>query len=415
MDNVQEAKAGGAALGAGQGRKGAGLLTGRESVFRACTLRRVAEQLASLGDALVATAVGEKPIVPDFDQSGGKDVETEPAQELVEIERHGFRLGVVRVVLIGKGHGAGGGVEGEDAAVADGDAVGVARKIGEHLTGTGERALGINIPFGAAGLANQPVEGGGFGLGGHLAVEGEFVLPVKGHEAVAIFGAEDRGEGAHGKQITGMEVFPMKSVRGQSASGDDAMQVIMIEQVLSPGVQDHGDSGAHAQLVIGKLEQRRAGAIKEEFMECARVLPDECVEAVRQGEDDMEVGNRQKILFLALQPLVGVGSLAIGAMPVAARVRHQVFAAAVGAAIAMGSERGRAAAQDRIESFPDGSAKGLGLSQRGGDHLPHRRPPAFGGPAGGGRRHEPYCGKGSPSRSSSGLRTASSLSRLTCK
>ena len=48
---------------------------------------------------------------------------------------------------------AGGLVEGEDAAVADGDAVGVAGKVGEHLLGSAERALGIDVPFGPAGIA----------------------------------------------------------------------------------------------------------------------------------------------------------------------------------------------------------------------------------------------------------------------
>jgi len=101
--------------------------------------------------------------VADFDEPGRQDVEAEPAQELVEPERHGFALGVVRVVLVGESDGAGGLVEGEDAAVADGDAVGVARQVGEHLFGSAERALGIDVPFGAAGLAHQAGKGARLG------------------------------------------------------------------------------------------------------------------------------------------------------------------------------------------------------------------------------------------------------------
>jgi hypothetical protein len=35
----------------------------------------------------------------------------------------------------------------DEAAVADGDAVGVTREIGQHLFWSGERALGVHHPF----------------------------------------------------------------------------------------------------------------------------------------------------------------------------------------------------------------------------------------------------------------------------
>ena len=61
----------------------------------------------------------------DFDEPRWQDVQTEPAQELVEADRHGFALRSIGIVLIGEGDGAGGCVQREDAPVADGDAVGV--------------------------------------------------------------------------------------------------------------------------------------------------------------------------------------------------------------------------------------------------------------------------------------------------
>ena len=54
-------------------------------------------------------------------------------------------------------------VERDQAAVRDGDAVGIARQIGEHRLGAGERALGIDEP---AGLCERSEERGErFGAG----------------------------------------------------------------------------------------------------------------------------------------------------------------------------------------------------------------------------------------------------------
>ena len=39
------------------------------------------------------------------------------------------------------------GVEGDEPRIGDGDAVGVAREIGEHLFGASEGALGVDVPL----------------------------------------------------------------------------------------------------------------------------------------------------------------------------------------------------------------------------------------------------------------------------
>ena len=162
---------------------------------------RLAEELARAFDSPVAAAVGQQPVVADFDEPRRQDVEAEPPQELVESEGHGFALRVVRVVLVGESDGAGGLVEGEEAAVADGDAVGVAGKVGEHLPGSAERALGIDVPFGAAGIAHQPGKGARVGLRGEFSVELQLALRVEGLEPVAVFGGEDHRESPHGKEV----------------------------------------------------------------------------------------------------------------------------------------------------------------------------------------------------------------------
>src|SRR5216683_3544949 len=82
-----------------------------------------------------------------------QDVEQETPDELVGRERHRAkpRLPVAAIVLVAEGHAA--LVEADQAAVRDGDAVGVAGEIGEHRLGPGalrqalRRRLGVEEPF----------------------------------------------------------------------------------------------------------------------------------------------------------------------------------------------------------------------------------------------------------------------------
>ena len=69
--------------------------------------------------------------------------------------------------------GDAGVVEREEPRVGDRDAVGVAREIGEHGLGAGERALGVDDPFAAAQRRERGVEGALVGERRELAEEGE--------------------------------------------------------------------------------------------------------------------------------------------------------------------------------------------------------------------------------------------------
>ena len=104
------------------------------------------EQLAGAGDVVGAAAVGEQAIVADAVEAAGQHVDEEAADELVARQRHDLvpLAAFDAVVLPPEGDAV--VVEGDQAAVGDGDAVGVAREIGEHRLGPGERALGSRRP-----------------------------------------------------------------------------------------------------------------------------------------------------------------------------------------------------------------------------------------------------------------------------
>src|SRR5690606_17951673 len=105
---------------------------------------RDAEQASSAFEVSLAPGAGEEPIVADPMKSARQSVEEEAADELVSRECHDLLPSGagLTVVLIAERDAR--LVEANEAAVRYGDAVGVARQIGEHRLGPGERRLGIN-------------------------------------------------------------------------------------------------------------------------------------------------------------------------------------------------------------------------------------------------------------------------------
>ena len=75
-----------------------------------------------------------------------QDVKQEAADELVDAERHDLLAvrAIAAIILVAKGDA--GLVESKQPPVRDGDAVSVAREIGEHGFGTGEGRLGVDDP-----------------------------------------------------------------------------------------------------------------------------------------------------------------------------------------------------------------------------------------------------------------------------
>jgi hypothetical protein len=77
----------------------------------------------------------------------GQDVRQEAADELVRIERHDAVARFALAPAILPFEADSGALEGNEARIGDGDAVGIAGEIEEHLVGTSERTFGINKPF----------------------------------------------------------------------------------------------------------------------------------------------------------------------------------------------------------------------------------------------------------------------------
>ncbi len=134
----------------------------------------------------------------------------ETADELVGIERHQFGLAVLAIVFPGEADLA--VKERDQPAVSDGDAMGVAAEIGQHLFGATERRLGIDDPFDAPELVEPGGEGRGLGHTGEFAEEAqlaglECILQVLQEQAT-----KQSREHAHGQEETGAASDPAPAV-----------------------------------------------------------------------------------------------------------------------------------------------------------------------------------------------------------
>ena len=100
------------------------------------------------------------------------------------------------------------------------------------------------------------------------------------------------------------------------------MGVRMVGQCRSPGVKHGGepDAGAEVSGVGRDGNQGLGGGFEQQIIDDRPVLIGDVGDRPRQGEDDMEIGHRQQLGLAVGEPLLGSGSLAFWAMPIAAGV-----------------------------------------------------------------------------------------------
>ncbi len=131
--------------------------------------RPAGQQVPTKGDVVAAAAIGEEAVIANAMKAVRQGMQKKAADELVGIERHHLGLAVLPIILPGEADLVVG--ERDQPAVGDGNAVGVAAEIGQHLFGTTERWLGIDDPFDAPELIEPGCEGRGLGKTGEIAEE----------------------------------------------------------------------------------------------------------------------------------------------------------------------------------------------------------------------------------------------------
>ena len=125
-------------------------------------------------------------------------MEEKPSQEFVDLERHHLLTIVVRVVLPPRPDTAVAMID--EPIIREGDAVGIASEVGEHLLGAGAGPFRVHHPVDGSELSKKAVESVAIGQFRGAAREGQLTRIVCAVQASEILRPKDRRHRPDGKQ-----------------------------------------------------------------------------------------------------------------------------------------------------------------------------------------------------------------------
>lgn len=282
--------------------------------------------------------VGEQSVVSDSHQSRGQEMQQEAPQEFRDFESH-ESVGVGPCAVI-PAEGDSLVVEGDDTVIGDRDAVGIAAEIAQHLPGSGEGRFGIDDPV----LARRSTQACEWVVLGDAQVVGVDALLEPAQELAA----EQPAENAHGKQEAGTSRDPASALPIEPSSGDDAMDVRVVQQGLGPGVEHarEPDPGAEIPGVAGGLLQGLGDGGKQQTVGQSGIRTEQGVQRIGYGEDDVVVLDRKQMLLLGFEPSPLPVTLTLGTVSIPAGVVGDDAMVTAIALLDVTTERGGTTAQD---------------------------------------------------------------------
>ena len=259
-----------------------------------------------------------------------------------------------------------------DAAVGDGDAMGVAPEIGEYLRRSAKRLLGVNDPIDALRGGQTGGERRGIGQMREIAEEAEGLRVEGGSQAFEEQATEQAGERLDGEKEVRPPGDPARPIERETAAWRDAMHVWMMRQRLPPCVQNSDDADLCAEPTrVGGERRHRFGRRREQDrVDDGLVLERDGGDRRGQCEHDVEIRNRQKFGLACGKPLRPRHALTLRAMAVAAGIVGDARHAAVVARLDVTTERGCATRNDRAHHAPFDAAQMSGVGQTIGVAMP---------------------------------------------
>ena len=181
-----------------------------------------------------------------------------------------------------------------------------------------------------------------------VAEEAEAAGLVRGGEHLEKQPAKQPREYAHREEEIWAARHPALSIERNAAAGHDHMQMRMVSERRTPGVQHGGDADPGTKMLgIGGDRERGLGSrFEEEIVDHGFILIGDIGDRPRQREYDVEVTDRQQLGLTLDEPLLGGGALTLGAMPITTAVVGNDGVGAILAARDVAAERRRAAALD---------------------------------------------------------------------
>ena len=191
----------------------------------------------------------------DADEARGKHVEQEAAQELLHRQGHQTLLVTMRGVSPAKGDLA--ALEGDQAVIGDGHAVGVAAEITENIFGATEGRFAVDHPVVTEEGAEEGSESLRFRQKLEVPVEAELAVGEGLPESVDKLAAENTTQHLSGEEEAIAGVDPALVIEGEATGRDHAMDMGMMFQLLIPTVEhaEEADFGAQMVGITGDFKQ----------------------------------------------------------------------------------------------------------------------------------------------------------------
>jgi len=166
--------------------------------------------------------------------------------------------------------------------------------------------------------------------------------------------AEEARQHPYGQKEPRPTGHPAPPIGGESAAGHHAVQMRVVDQILSPGVQDReeADLGAQVLRVCADGAQCVSRGGEQQIINHRLVLVRNGRDLLGQREDDVEVLAVQELRLATLDPLCPSERLALWAVPIATAVVRDALMLTGIARLNVSAERSGAARGDRPHDAP---------------------------------------------------------------
>ncbi len=238
--------------------------------------------------------------------------------------------------------------------VGDGHAMGVAPQILQHELRATERRFQVDDPV----LSVQGSQPGGKDLRlrkkCEISLEAELAITESLPEGIDKLSAKDFTQHFVGKKEPLGCGNPVSVIGRESAGGNDAMNMRVSFELLTPGVQhtEEADFGTEMLGIASDFQKGFRTAAKQEIIEDLLVLQHQRGQMTGKRENHMDVASREQFLATRFDPTVAGSRLTLWTMPVAtAVIRDGGTMPATGALVEVTAERGGATACNGQQHF----------------------------------------------------------------
>ena len=148
--------------------------------------------------------------------------------------------------------------------------------------------------------------------------------------------------------------IPIVAIVRDAAAGDQAVDMGVVVELLSPGMQNghHANGGADVLWITGDLDDGVGGGFHQEGVAVALVGAQYVSEFLGHRDSDVEIAARQHLELARRKPALGLISMAFGTAPVLAGMIGIDLGAALLAAPEVAAERFGAAGYDVGDGAP---------------------------------------------------------------